>query len=201
MRIGVSSTASPTVSTNGDPFRGVVEVRNRLVEPRPRQIDQIALKLPERLRGLKRLFRTLQKRISPCVLDVDIGAPVVAALILDKGTVGPGPEQPQRALARLGVTGADLAQQVFRDPVHVAHDLFRIPEDVMVDPLQRVMQPHAALIVSKLVSIVHMAAAHRDANQKIAVDDELRTDGTNFILHQSIHTLSPVIVDSEIKPV
>ena len=32
--------------------------------------------------------------------------------------------------ARLGVTGADLAQQVFRDPVHVAHDLFRIARDI-----------------------------------------------------------------------
>ena len=68
--------------------------------------------------------------------------------------------------------------------VEVFHDQSRLPENIGVDFLERIVQQGAALIKSNLISIVDMSFSAWNSYDIIAVYMKMRTDIFQFFLHK-----------------
>ena len=146
------------------------------MQPRPRQVDEVALEFAERLRGAVSLLRSFKDVVRARVFDEHVSPPVVAAAVPDVREIREGPQQPDRPLAGLLVAAPDFAEQVAGDPVDVLHDLLRLAEHGVVDALERVVQPHAALIVGHLERVVDVTGPERNRDEEISVDCEPGAD-------------------------
>ena len=164
-------------------FRGIVEIRNRFVETSARNIDQFALEFSESTGCFKSLLFCFKNVISTAVFNENITAPEVSIRILIAVFAIESSDDTQCSAAAAALSKI-LRGQMSCDPFHIVHKGRGILENIMIDPLNGVVNDCTTLIKSNLVGIVDMTGSKRNSDDKITVNGKMRTDVSQIVLHK-----------------
>jgi hypothetical protein len=160
-----------------EPPGGVVEVRDRLVQRRSRQVRDLAKEVAEGSRrrpGLRRVLRTLGR---PRALDPDEESPDLAVRIPVVGGAVPRRDQPQPATLGLrhryaGETGGHVVRQAH----HVLHHLLRLAEDEAVDVLEQEPAEAPGAVPRRQPGVVDVAPGLGLERDETPLDGEVAGD-------------------------
>jgi hypothetical protein len=135
-------------------FGRIVKVWDRFVESGAVKINQITLELPETLGNIKCLTFIFQNFIGSGIFNKNVTSPVISLTVDHIRFIVCRPQENDGTFAGGGIGFAYLFPDVPGDSVNIFHDKVRTFENKGIDPLQSVMQPYAALIVSYLISVI-----------------------------------------------
>ena len=154
--------------------RGVVEVRDRLIQPL-RQVREVRLEVAERRRRLISLSLRFKDVVRARILHKHIAAEEIPRRVAPVRFAVDGVDHFESAAAGGGVGGAlvpDFRADMAGHPQKVVHQLLRRLEHIGVHPLDDVVQQRAALVERDLKGVVDVAGSIRDRDHEVAVELE-----------------------------
>ncbi len=130
------------------------------MQSRRGKVGQQFLKTSVSLGGFERLTGRFDGVKCACLLNEQIGAPIIPLLIVM--IIKAVPRRGQRQHAPAEITFArHLRGQMARDALDVFHQQNRFLENIVVDALENVADPRAGLVKDDAISVVDVAAAVR----------------------------------------
>jgi len=115
------------------------------------------------------------------VFDKHVHPPVVAVGVAVERLVVAGFDNGQRVPGTVFI-GGQFGFDVGGHPLNVVHQLFRLLEYIVIDPLKNIADKRAALIVFHRVRIVDMAGTVRLGHYVVAGNLIMRGDFADFFL-------------------
>ena len=170
-------------------FGRMVEIGDRLVQPRAAEIGSQLLETPEGLGRLEGLFVGLDLIVAARAFDEWIDTPIISQGIdgewppIDGLDAGQGP-----AVCFRMIPGEQASERVTGDPLDVLHQRGRGFEDIGIDALEDVAQPRAGLVEAGAIGVIDVSGAVR--NSALEVGAQVEESGNlaeigdnNFFVH------------------
>jgi hypothetical protein len=116
--------------------------------------------------------------------DKAIGTPEIAGFRAQQDRAATGRDNLQRVPVFFACT---FATQVRRHPADIGHDLCRIREDAVVDPLMQIAYGLTGAHIGCDVGVVDMTVPERCNGHQVAIDRESRAELGQFSGHGHPH--------------
>ena len=166
----------------GETGRGMMEVRDRLVQPAAGEIRKQGLECSERLGGGVSLFRRQYDVMAGGPLDEMVAAPAIAVGVDVPGSARTGGYQPEGTTLCVRRAGAfQPGVGMGADALDVRHQFVWTAEDVLVDALED--EPGRAVVGGDLhlERVVDVAASIGDGRSDLTSEGELPGDRDGVI--------------------
>src|SRR5215469_14094323 len=160
-------------------LRGMVKVRNGIMQSRGGQVRKQLLKSPERFRGFEGLLARLDRIIALRLLNKEIRAPAIAFWIQNIRTTVPRGDEGECAAKEIRFA-SEFSREMRGDPLDIFHQARRVLKNFLIDALQNIANARADLFKRYTIGIIDVAAAVRRRFDKFTINLKLARYGAGL---------------------